>query len=676
MRSVILRSLAVIGAGALVLAGVLYVASTVDGRAPGILAVRLTQSIPDDDRLALVTTSIEVVFSESVRTTSAEGAIEIVPATPAALSWSGTTLTITPDEPLRLDAEYLVTIAAGILDLAGNEMTNEPEPFEFATVGPPVLAGVNPPDGAVDVELGAPITLTFSTLMDTASVEEALTIDPAFATDLVWSGRLLQIIPTESLEPGTDYRVTVDGRATDLAGVRLRQPAAVAWRTVPPGLEVEAIVPEIGIDGIAVISPIAVIFDEPIDPESISDDLVTVTPNVGGTVGVTPLPGDAVDESGAGRALVFRPSAPLPPNTTFTVEVRPGMRGLGGESLPGPLSWTFTTGVAAPRVSNQITFITARGGVENVWAMNPDGSGQRQLTAELAPVVDYVVAPDGESVVASDGRGLVYLRADGSDRRVLTEADTLAFDAAFSPDGRRVVFARADAESGGGLGLWEWQVGGGDPEPLSIPTEAAASPDPDPQPTGDAPGQALRAPRFSPDGRTLAFIDGSGAIGLLDLVEDRLTLHPFTAGGAPHWLADGTGLVVTGTPDASVSEPATAPVLPMRAGADDAVYAVRLRGDGPERIFADGTEAIAVATDGRIAYAADGGLWLGSIDGDGRGERIVDEVLIRAGGFAPGGIVLVVQVLEPGSNRVELINVDSGNRTQMVDDARRPRWQP
>jgi hypothetical protein len=349
------------------------------------------------------------------------------------------------------------------------------------------------------------------------------------------------------------------------------------------------------------------------------------------------------------------------------------MRGLAGESLPGPLSWTFTTGVAASRVSNQITFITSRGGVDNLWAMNPDGSGQRQLTAELAPVVDYVVAPDGESLVVSDGHRLVYQRSDGSDRRVLTEADVLGFDPAFSPDGRRVVFARADAVTGAGLGLWEWQVGGGDPEPVSMPTEGAASPNPGP--AGEVQGRLLRAPRYSPDGLTLAFVDEAGALGMLDLAEDRVTVHPFTVGGPPYWLSDGSALVVSGTPGELRAEFVTAPVLPLRAGADDTAYLVRLPGGELTRLFAAGSEVIAVAVDGRIAYTDDGALWLGSLD-DGPGEVILDDVLIRTGGFAPGAAGLLVEVDEPGINRIELIDTDSGDRTRMVDDANRPRWQP
>jgi hypothetical protein len=672
MRSVILRSLAVIGVGALILTGVLYIASTVDGRSPGVLAVRLTQPMPDDDRLALVTTSVEVVFSEPVDEESAERAVVISPAVAGSASWSGATLTITPSQPLELDTRYTVAIGAGIRDLAGNVMSDDPPSFEFATVGRPVLAAANPPDGATDVSAGSPIFLTFSTLMDTESVEAALEISPETGAQLIWSGRLLQILPTEALEPGTDYRVTVGARATDVAGVPLAGPATIEFRTEAAGLE-GTLVPAAGTAGIATTTAIGVIFDEPIDPATADADLISLTPSVGGTVQVVSLPGDGSSEEGTGRALIFTPSSALPPNTTFTVEVQPGMVGVEGGRLAGPLSWTFTTGVPVEAISNQITFISDRAGVANVWAMNPDGSGQRQLTAELAPVLDYAVAPNGDSLVVADGYRLVFQRADGSDRRVLTSADVIEFDPSYSPDGRRVAFGRADGESGRGLGLWEWQVGGGDAEPITLPPEVGSSPSP--RPSDAARSTPLRAPRYSPDGAALAFVDASGRVGILELPSERLTTVPFLAGATPIWVPGSTAILVTGA-SGEGSTTVDAPVRPMTPAAADAVYRLSRSGTTLEsEPFDPGARVIAVAPDGRIAFADDG-LWVADTpDGD-DARRVLEGVQIRSGAFAPGASELVIEVQVGGRTRLELVVIATGERSRLLDDGTRPRWHP
>ena len=42
-----------------------------------------------------------------------------------------------------------------------------------------------------------------------------------------------------------------------------------------------------------------------------------------------------------------------------------------------------------------------------MWFMNADGSGQRQVSVELEPVLDYAVAPDGSSLIVSDGGRLI-----------------------------------------------------------------------------------------------------------------------------------------------------------------------------------------------------------------------------------------------------------------------------
>ena len=679
MRTALFRSLAVIGAGGLVLAGVLFVASTVDARPPTVVEVTLTQRVADDERQALITTSVEIVFSEPVETESAVEAVRLQPAVEGAVNWSGSTMIFTPDDPLELETSYTLTVDPGIRDLTGNEMSEVPPPFEFDTAGRPALAGSTPVHGDEDVPLDDPIALSFATLMDTASVEDELLLSPAFPHELRWSGELLEIVPTEPLQPGQEYEVAIGADAADVAGVTLGEPIEVRFRTVAPGLTAEAVVPTDGIDGVAPTSPIAVIFDRPIDPDSVSGDLLTITPDLAGTLDVVPLPDDPTTDDGSGRLLRFVPSGPMPANTTFEVELAAGLTSTSGGGLAGPLTWSFTTGAPAGVLSNQITFITDRAGVPNVWTMNPDGTGQRQVSAELTPVLDYAVAPDGSSLIVGDGRHIVFLRADGGDRRELTDAGVLEFDATYAPNGQRIAFARADAETGEGLGLWEWQIGGGDATAIELPPELGI----DPRPSGAAePESALRAPRYAPDGQSLAFVDAGGWVGILELPAERLTRAPYNPSASPIWLPDSSGVILTGsrsTSDPPPAEPFSAPLAPLEPGRGDAVHRLARSGTSVgQSTFGPATAALAVDADGLVAYTDSGGaLWAVPLSGVAPEAPIIDDAVVAAAGFAPGDAAIVVVLdVEDGIGRLEQVDLDTGERTPLAPDGSRPRWLP
>ena len=675
MRSVVLRSLAVIGVGAVFLAAVLYVASTVDARAPEVLEVRLTQPVADDAARALITTSLEVVFNEAVEPDGAARALRIEPAVEGSVSWSGSTMIFTPADPLELETEYEVPDAVGDRDLAGNEMVAIPPAFAFETAGRPTVVETDPTDGAVDVPVDGPIALRFSTLMDTASVEAELRLLPTFAHDLRWSGELLEIVPAEPMRPDREYTVTIGADAADIAGVALGRGASLAFRTVAPGLRAETIVPADGIDGIATTTPIAVIFDRPVTPDSVESGLLTIAPDVAGTLEVVGLPGDGPSEDGSGRVLRFTPSAPLPANTAFEVTLAPGVASASGGGLADELAWSFTTGAPSVTLSNQVTFLTDRAGVANVWAMNADGTGQRQLSVELSPVLDYAIAPDGTSLVVGDGRRLVFSRPDGSDRRVLTDEGAIEIDPAYHPNGDRLAFARADAATGAWLGLWEWEVGAGDASPIELPAEPGA-----PSPSDEAAADELRAPQYAPDGQALAFVDLSGSIGLLELSTERLTRVRFAAAGRPTWLPSGSALLVSGTEDAGgPADDAEAPVAPMTPGDGDAVHRLARSGTAMgATAFDEGWQVLAVAADGTIAYA-DGRGWLGlTARADSlAGADTVLETPVSAAVFAPGESALVVVLGaagEPGD--VERLDLPSGSRTPLAPEGWLPRWLP
>ena len=679
MRAVILRSLLVVGAGGIVLAGMLYVASTVDAQPPEVVSIAVTQPVGGDERTALITTSVEVVFSEPIDPGDAETAVRIEPEVTGTASWSGSTLIFTPLDPLELATAYTVRVTDGIRDAAGNEIDAIPAPFTFETAGRPTLVSTEPSDGEDEVAVDAAIRITFSTLMDTASVERELRVRPTFAHELRWSGEVLEIVPTDPMRPGTQYEVAIGGDATDAAGVRIGDVVSFWYRTAAHGLRVETLVPADGIDGIAPSSAVAVIFDAPIDPDTVRADMLALTPAVAGTLEVVALPGEEDPDEEVGRILRFTPSGALPPNTTFEVQLTAGMAAVDGGGLAESLAWTFTTGAPASTLSNQITFVSDRAGVANVWAMNADGTGQHQVSAELVPVVDYAVAPDGSSLVVADGRRLVYLRPDGSDRRVLTGDQYVDLDPAYGPEGRRLAFARTDAATGAGLGLWEWAVGGGDPAPLELPADEDDA-TPSPRSTAST-GPILRAPRYAPDGDAVVFVDaGGGAVGILDLEEDRLVLVEFAATAPPAWLPDGRTVLLHGSRDGDEAVPLEAPVLPLTPSAGEGrVYRVaRGGGEVSETALPGGARVLAVAPDGRIAYADErGSLVVTDSVGD-PGSPVVADAVVLGAAFPPAGQAMVVALAPDASSEpgVELVDVETGDRTRLVPEGSLPRWLP
>jgi TolB protein len=83
----------------------------------------------------------------------------------------------------------------------------------------------------------------------------------------------------------------------------------------------------------------------------------------------------------------------------------------------------------------QIAFRSERSGEPEIWLMNPDGTGQRRLTAGLSPAW----SPDGSLIAFSGMKGLSVIRPDGTGRRVLADTEGGEYPS-WSPDGSRIAF--------------------------------------------------------------------------------------------------------------------------------------------------------------------------------------------------------------------------------------------
>jgi len=669
-----------------ILAVILYNATLVDRRPPSVTRVALSAPA-GDQHTGQTLTAIDVEFSEPVRTASVETRFTITPHVAGAVRWDGQrTLIFTPSQRLPAATAFEVAIDAGYEDLAGNAATAAMEPWAFETAGPPTVAAFSPV--GTDVPVDATVQVTFDRLMATSAVEQAISITPRTAYRASWSQQVLTLTFDSALSFGTTYDVTVGMGATDTDGSHLVAPFTSRFSTVAAGLSVLSTAPANGVSGANPHGSIAVFFDAPIDPASAADALV-ITPPIDGSTAVVELPEDepvpapsespSPSQAPAGRALVFTPNAALPAHTTYAVTLRPVVRSLAASGqVAAGRTWTFTTGQASTSAQNQVVFLTARGGVRNLWLMNPDGSNPRQLTSSLSPIVGYDITIDGQTIAYSAGGTVRVVRVDGGDERTLTGAGRFEYGPVFAPDGRSLIVGRRGTD-GTDQGWWLVPVpglGSGDERRLLADGAPAVGSS---KVSGDGPGTTAGgspwAPRaaFDSDGAIVLLAAADGTLQLIDLsspiaTSARLNL---TATSVPSWSSSSQAFLVAAT---SATQPTSGVWMVRPSGAANRL----LDGAGP--IATGGQGALGAL---RAALGAPESLHVAYLASEGAAPIVLTsgtDLSDRTPVFSPNGQeILFVRVPsgDPGGSAgIWVVGPDGRQLRQLTRDGAEPRWLP
>ena len=187
---------------------------------------------------------------------------------------------------------------------------------------------------STDRGLTDPVTIEFTTPMDTRSVAGSLTIQPATPVNLAWdaSGTVLTVRPQVRWAVGTFHTVTVQAGALARSGQPLTSPARAAFLTRRLSTAAVSATEPRGAR-VAISTSFLVSFTTPVDPTTVAAG-IRLEPATPGTV-------ESTNAARGPSEYRFVPSTPLFPAVAYRLVVS-GVRDLDGLTLD-PVSLAVRT---------------------------------------------------------------------------------------------------------------------------------------------------------------------------------------------------------------------------------------------------------------------------------------------------------------------------------------------
>ncbi len=289
--------------------------------------------------------TVKAVFSVAMDPSSITGSTFTVKqgntVVAGTVTYSGTTASFVPTNPLSNSLVYTTTITTGAKNTSGTAMASN-YVWKFTTVAaaaPPTVTSTDPANNATNVVLNKTVKAVFSEAMDPASITgSTFTLKQGNTTvtgTVTYAGTTASFVPTTPLLPNLVYTATITTGAKNTTGTALKNNYVWTFTTAaavaPTVLSTD---PQNNAQNVVLNKVIKATFSEPMNPATISGATFTLKQ------GTTTVNG-SVTYSGATAS--FTPNNPLLSNKTYTATITTGAQNLAGTGLAEDYVWTFTT---------------------------------------------------------------------------------------------------------------------------------------------------------------------------------------------------------------------------------------------------------------------------------------------------------------------------------------------
>ncbi len=282
------------------------------------------------------------------------------------------------------------------------------------------------------------------------------------------------------------------------------------------------------------------------------------------------------------------------------------------------LWWARTALAVVPGQNGMIAFTSTRDGNAEVYIMNPDGSGQTNLTDNASADTDPAFSPDGTKIAFTSSRGdwdLYVMNADGSGQTQLT--DDFYYDAApvYSPDSTKIAYE--SERSGSGEDGLQFDV----------------------------------------------FVINADGTGETNLTPDASTITHSPDATDPTFSPDGTKIAFSSDRDSDGNQ-----------GISNEVWVMNADGTGQTRLTTAGGEFPAYSPDGsKIAFIRSGNVWVMNADGSGQTQLTDDFYYDAAPVYSPDGTKIAhtrtsLVVGDRNDDDVYVMNDDGTAHTRLTTD--------